>query len=140
VLQPLDLGAQSRQPFLRRRRGRRETIAPAGLEEATPAPPGVNRGLAVMVARAHRWRELLGNGQYGTVRALAARMGVNSSYVGRLLNLALLAPDIVEAIVTGREPDGLTLRKLRRMPVEWEEERRGVGDGMRSGRSASLPD
>jgi len=44
--------------------------------------------------------------------------------VGRYLNLALLAPDIVEAILMGREPDGLTLEKLYRLPLVWEEQRR----------------
>jgi hypothetical protein len=84
---------------IRRRRGRREIIAPAGLEEATPAPSGVNRGLAVMVARAHRWRELLETGRYATIRALAADLGVDNSYVARILRLTLLAPDLVEAIL-----------------------------------------
>jgi len=53
-------------------------------------------------------------------------MGVGSSYVGRHLNLALLAPDIVEAIVMGREPDGLSLEKLCRLPVAWEEQRQAL--------------
>jgi hypothetical protein len=112
---------------IRRRRGRREIIAPAGLEEATPAPSGVNRGLAVMVARAHRWRELLEGGRYGTIRALAADLGVDNSYVARILRLTLLAPDLVEAVLEGTEPDGLSLEKLYRAPAAWEEQRRALG-------------
>jgi hypothetical protein len=112
---------------IRRRRGRREIIAPAGLEEATPAPSGVNRGLAVMVARAHRWRELLETGQYTTIRALAADLGVDNSYVARILRLTLLAPDLIEAILDGTEPDGLSLEKLYRAPADWQEQRRVVG-------------
>lgn len=46
---------------------------------------------------------------------------------GGHLNLTLLAPDIVEAIVTGQEPDGLSLEKLHRLPLEWEEQRRALG-------------
>ena len=45
---------------------------------------------------------------------------------GRHLNLALLAPDIVEAILTGQEPDGLSLEKLHRLPLAWEEQRRAL--------------
>lgn len=47
---------------------------------------------------------------------------VDSSYVGRHLNLTLLVPDIVEAILMGRGPDRLTLEKLYRLPVGWEEQ------------------
>jgi hypothetical protein len=107
---------------IRRRRGRREILAPAGLEEATPAQQSANRGLAVMVARAHRWRELLETGQYTTIRALAADLGVDNSYVARILRLTLLAPDLVEAILEGTEPDGLSLEKLYRAPIDWGEQ------------------
>jgi hypothetical protein len=42
-------------------------------------------------ARAHRWRELLESGRYATIRALAADLGVDNSYVARILRLTLLA-------------------------------------------------
>jgi hypothetical protein len=128
---------------IRRRRGRREIIAPAGLEEAAPAQASVNRGLAVMVARAHRWRELLETGRYTTIRALAAGLGVDNSYVARILRLTLLAPDLLEAILDGTEPDGLSLEKLYRVPVGWEEQRRAVGpaavvDGSTDGHAGTV--
>jgi len=50
--------------------------------------------------------------------------GVDNSYVARLLRLTLLAPDIIEAIIEGTEPDGLSLEKLYGAPAEWEEQRR----------------
>ncbi len=109
---------------IRRRRGRGEIFAPAGLEDAAPVQASVNRGLAVMVARAHRWRELLESGQYPTIRALAAGLGVDNSYVARILRLTLLAPDLIEAILDGTEPDRLSLESLYRAPVEWGEQRR----------------
>jgi hypothetical protein len=90
---------------------------------------GTNRGLAVMIARAHRWRDLLEGGQYPTIRALAADLGVDNSYVARILRLTLLAPDLIEMILVGTEPDGLSLEKLYRSPVEWEEQRRALGRG-----------
>ena len=44
-----------------------------------------------------------------------------STYVGRMLRLTSLAPDIIEAILHGDEPDGLSLEKLRKnLPVRWE--------------------
>jgi hypothetical protein len=51
---------------------------------------------------------------------LAAAEKINSSYVSRLLRLTLLAPDIVEAILDGRQPDGMTLPALlKSVPVWW---------------------
>ena len=50
---------------------------------------------------------------------------MDRSYVGRIMRLALLALDIVEAIVEGREPSGLSLERLvRGMPVVWDRQRR----------------
>ena len=52
------------------------------------------------------------------------RAGLDRSYVRRILALASLAPDIVEAIVEGREPSGLSLARLvKEMPMGWEEQR-----------------
>ena len=112
---------------IRRRRGRKEIIAPAGVGEAVVGHVSTNRGLAVMLSRAHRWRGLLEGGQYPTIRALAHDLGVDNSYVARILRLTLLAPDLIEAILAGTEPDGLSLEKLYGMPAEWGEQRRALG-------------
>ena len=64
---------------------------------------------------------MLETGRYGTIDELAAAEKVNSSCVSRLLRLTLLAPDIVAAILDGRQPDGVTLPGLMEpFPVEWE--------------------
>jgi hypothetical protein len=53
---------------------------------------------------------------------------IGRSFVSRLLRLALLAPDIQEAIVEGRQAKGMQLEELTRaMPAEWEEQQRLVG-------------
>lgn len=55
---------------------------------------------------------------------LAAAEKINSSYVSRLLRLTLLAPNIVEAILDGRQPDRMTLPGLMEpFPVGWAEHR-----------------
>jgi hypothetical protein len=122
---------------IKRRRGRKEIIAPAGMDGVTAEEARTNRRLAVTIARAHRWRELLESGRYGTIRELAADLGVDNSYVARILRLTLLAPDLIEAIMRGDEPDGLSLDKLYQAPVPWEEQRRllGVDDLRGSSRS-----
>jgi hypothetical protein len=72
------------------------------------------------VARAFRWRRMLETGRFATINELAAAEKINSSYVSRVLRLTLLAPDIVEAILDGRQPDGMTLPGLMEpFPVEW---------------------
>jgi hypothetical protein len=77
------------------------------------------------IARAFRWREILENGTYATIREIAVAEQINESYVGRVLRLTLLAPDIVEAILGGRQPAEMQLEHmLRRFPVEWQPQRR----------------
>ena len=124
-----DGGLHIRVPMsLKRHGGRKKIVVSQGLPRRQRSAPQAQSTLVLAVIRGHRWKELLESGRcYPSIDALAARMGVDSSYVGRHLNLALLAPDIVEAILMGREPDGLTLEQLHRLPKRWEEQRRVLG-------------
>lgn len=81
------------------------------------------------VARAFRWRRMLETGRFSTINELAAAEKINSSYVSRVLRLTLLAPDIVEAILDGRQSEGMTLPGLMEpFPVSWEEQRRTTNE------------
>jgi hypothetical protein len=64
------------------------------------------------LARAHRWKQLIENGTYRSAAGIAEAEGVTRSFVNRLLRLTLLAPDIVEAILEGRQPQGMQLEEL----------------------------
>jgi hypothetical protein len=76
------------------------------------------------IARAFRWREMLEDGTHATIAEIAAVEKINESYVGRVLRLTLLAPDIVEPILGGRQPAWLQLDALmKRFSVEWREQR-----------------
>ena len=76
------------------------------------------------LARAFRWRRMLETGVVATVTEIAARERINASYVSRVLRLTLLAPEIVEAILDGRQSAKVTLPKLiGPSPVEWSEQR-----------------
>ena len=111
----------------KRRAGRKEIVAPQGLEVCSTRGPRAANPLILAIVRAHRWKDLLESGRFPSISALAERLGVNASYVGRHLNLTLLAPDIVDAILAGGEPEGLQLATLFRLPMDWEGQRRLLG-------------
>jgi len=109
---------------IKRRGGRKEIIAPDNGTSNLPPRSRTNEPLALMIARAHRWQSLLESGRYASIRELALDVGVDNSYMARVLRLTLLAPDIIESILDGTEPDGLSLQTLYQAPVIWEEQRR----------------
>jgi hypothetical protein len=112
-------------PFsIRKRSGRKLVVVPAGVE-ALPDRPRVDNAMVKALARAFRWRKLLETEVYGTIEELAAAEKINASYVSRVLRMTLLAPDIVEAILDGRNAPGLTLANtMKYFPVLWNEQRR----------------
>ena len=76
--------------------------------------------MLIAIARGFRWRKLLDEGRYMSIHQMADDLGVVAPYMSRLIRLTLLAPDIIEAIVDGREPDGMSIEQLRRpMPLLW---------------------
>ncbi len=103
----------------RKRGGRKPVIAPSG---GTWAPPRrhVDNAMVKAIARAFRWRKLLETGVHGSVGEIAAAEKINASYIGRVLRLTLLAPEIVEAILDRRQPAEMTLAVLMEpFAVEW---------------------
>ncbi len=107
-----------RVPLTLRRQGSRKTIVtPAG---TLPMPARVDITLVKALARAFRWRKLLETGRYTTIDELARAEKINASYVSRLLRLTLLAPEIVEATLDGRQPAAVTLPVLMKgFPAAW---------------------
>jgi hypothetical protein len=111
--------------LIRRMRGRKQVIAPQDLDGEVPeAAEPVQAAIVQALARAFSWAEILESGQVKSISELARSLKVDGSYVTRILKLTTLAPDIVEAIINGEEPDGLSLAKLTRtFPEEWSEQR-----------------
>jgi hypothetical protein len=110
---------------IRRRGGRKLVLAPDGTTETWAAPcRRIDNAMVKAIARAFRWREMLENGTHATIAEIAVAEKINESYVGRVLRLTLLAPDIVESILNGRQHAGLKLDDfLRPFPIEWQEQR-----------------
>jgi hypothetical protein len=72
------------------------------------------------MVRAHRWRQMLESGEFACSAELAKAEQVNASYVSRILRLTLIAPDIIEAILAGRQPSTLQLDDLLKpLPAAW---------------------
>ena len=105
-------------------------ISPDGTEARVITATRIDSTLVKALARAFRWRRMLESGMVSTVGEIAAREKINKSYVSRILRLTLLAPDIVEAILDGRQAEGVTLRGLMEpFPVEWHGQRVALGAG-----------
>ena len=116
-------------------------VAKSGAAHARPAqsaprpPPGAGgharRGadpsLGVPLTQA-RLRRMMETGRYSRIDELAAAEKINSTYVLRLQRLTLLAPEIVEAILDGRQPENVTLPGLMEpFPVDWGQQRSTIG-------------
>jgi hypothetical protein len=114
---------------IRKRGGRKLVLAPDGTASTWAAPSRrIDNAMVKAIARAFRWREMLENGAHATIAEIAAAEKINESYVGRVLRLTLLAPDIVEAILIGRQPVDITMAVLMRgYPVAWDAQRDALG-------------
>jgi len=107
---------------LARRGGRKLILTPDG----APAPQLQlpDDTMVKALVRAHRWRRKIESGEAGSITELAQLEGVTAPYVFRLLRLTCLAPDIVAAILDGRQPKGTALADLlREVPLDWTEQR-----------------
>jgi site-specific DNA recombinase len=89
------------------------------------APPAPNRTLIRALIRAYRWRAQLESGAISSIEAISRLENVNATYVGKLLSLAYLAPDLTDAILDGRQPPLLMVMHIRTndIPLEWNAQR-----------------
>ena len=119
---------------IRRRGGRKQIIGPDGAVArqgecgAGVVPVHGDPALVKALARGFRWRRMLEEGRYASISEMAKAEGVERGYVGSLLRLTLLPPPMVEAILAGRQPEGVTLPALLDgVPVGWGEQRDAIG-------------
>jgi hypothetical protein len=99
-----------------KRGGRKEMQLPEGAAQ----PRRTDNTLVKALARAFRWKRMLESGEVTTIAELAEREGIAPSYMTRVLRLTLLAPDIIEGILDGKQGPEVTLaRVLEPFPSEW---------------------
>jgi site-specific DNA recombinase len=107
--------------------GREMRMLVENAHDQTLADPGLLR----VIARAHDIHARLMQSTDLTLHAIASKEHVTPGYISRLLRLPLLAPDIVTAIVNGKNPPQLTAKKLMRLaleiPIDWIEQRKLLG-------------
>ena len=113
-----------RDPLRFQRRGAASASSPRtaarSCRRSKPQPDGT---LVKALARAWRWQRMLDEGVYASVSEIGDAENISKSYVSRILRLALLAPDIVEAILAGQTDQGMMLEQLERpLPARWEEQ------------------
>ena len=97
---------------------------------AVPQKP--DTALVQSVARAHKWFVDLSSGRKRSISEIAEAEGLSDRYVSRLMPLAFLAPDIVEAILTGQQPVDLTAESITKrtdLPLDWAKQKALLGIG-----------
>lgn len=109
-----------------RRNGRQMILADSVESESDSIEAAVpNNALLTALAKAYAWQEQLESGQFEDLEDIAKEQGVDRSYVGRMLQLTSLAPDIVESILSGQTYANISLQQFRKgIPVSWNEQRR----------------
>lgn len=105
---------------LARRSTARRLLSP---DKARASEPSVDRALVRAIVQARRWQTMLASGEAASIQDIATRERICPIYTGELLPLAFLAPDLVEAILDGRQPARLSLIGLieATIPAHWRQ-------------------
>lgn len=108
---------------IRRRPGRKTVVTPEGTSPVDSRPVAHSHGDPALVkapARAFRYQRLLDEGQYESITEMAETQKLDRGYMGRLLQLTLLAPEIVQAVLDGLQYEHLDLPSLMKpLSVDW---------------------
>ncbi len=108
-----------------RPRERKEIFVPG---DSGTQPRRIDQALILALARARSWMRALRQAEFVDTAEIAQRFGLSDAHVRRLLRFAYLAPDIVEAIVEGRQPRILTVKLLlKNIPLDWADQRAAFG-------------
>ena len=114
-------------PFSLKRRGNEAKLI---IGDRAEQPTFTDDALIKIISNAHRWMQQLQSGAAATVVEIAIAETLDDGEISRVLPLAFLAPDIVEAILEGRQPLNLTARDLKRLkplPTSWANQRQVLG-------------
>jgi hypothetical protein len=111
---------------VRHRPGRKTVVTLGSMAGDAAIPTRSDPAMVKALARAFRWKRMLEDGRYASISEVATAEKIDRGYVGSILRLTLLAPDIIEAILDGRQPLGLGLPSLLKpFSVDWHQQRTG---------------
>jgi hypothetical protein len=106
---------------VRHRPGRKTIVTVDGTRGGGVIRTRADPAMVKALARAFRWKRMLEIGRHASISEIAVAEKIDRGFVGSILRLTLLAPDIIEAILDGRQPAGLGLPALLKpFPIEWE--------------------
>lgn len=110
-------------------RRRREILLPTGAAGADDRPirAETRATLVAAIARGRYWLAEIVRGGVDTADAIAVREGCSVRHVNKIISLAFLAPDLVEAAVADRLPRGIGVARLSDPPAEWSRQRHMLG-------------
>jgi len=123
--EPRDSTVELRAAVDFKRRGVETKLVLPGLAQQNHGSRG-NPALIKAIARGRAWFEELSTGRAQSLKELAKRDGITRRYIRRLVDLAFLSPQLVEAILQGRQPIELTTTRLTELdlPLDWAEQHR----------------
>jgi hypothetical protein len=130
--------------LIRRRQHRKLLIAPPRLpgqpvdtklasafDSALQGKPSFDLALIRTLGKAFYWQKLLDSGQVSTITQLALQLQLEAGWVAEVLRMTRLAPDIVQAVMEGKQPRHLNLHALRGrqscVPLDWQAQRELFG-------------
>jgi len=114
-----------------RRSSRKMIVGPDGKtisEMIDPEADNTDYTFILALGKAFSWQRMLDEGKYATPKELAQKENVEVTHMYRVMRLTLLAPDIIEAVLNGKQPRTLTLQNVvRGFPISWKEQRKVFG-------------
>jgi site-specific DNA recombinase len=116
-------------PATKVRRGHQLRLVIPGPQVLNITPSTRDEKLVALIAEAHSARKMILASPEQSIAAIAASHGRCRTRLGKLAALSCLAPDIVTAIVEGRQPASLTARTLQDidLPLAWTDQRALLG-------------
>ncbi len=118
-------------PLTIRRRHNRKLLSPPPGEHSAVGPGNLDAPMIKTLGKAFYWQKLIDSGEVKTGNELARKLNLEPGWVAEVLRLTLLAPDIVEGILEGRQPRHMHLHVLRgrdaQLPAEWSRQRETFG-------------
>lgn len=117
-----------RVPLAIRHRPGRKTVVTPMIDGVGPVTTRADPALVKALARAFRYQRMLDQGRYASLTEMATAEKLDRGYMGRLLQLTLLAPDVIESLLNGLLPVEVELPNLMSgFPLGWSEQRAQVG-------------